>query len=164
MKCYKKVCQTVAVMVYLMRALLANLQRQYLHFVGIRFLFLFNVSLSFCDRLLLLRYQIKSQQQLSLKSYLEITFFYRVIKEVIKGESINANTFWGCALVSPQINIISTKMSHQNVTSSISILLNFCALFFYLFTFLVWLFICPKSIRENPTFDRMISYIYIILL
>ena len=63
-------------MVYLMRALLANLQRQYLHFVGIRFLFLFNVSLSFCDRLLLLRYQIKSQQQLSLKSYLEITFFY----------------------------------------------------------------------------------------
>ena len=128
-KCYKKVCQTVAVMVYLMRALLANLQRQYLHFVGIRFLFLFNVSLSFCDRLLLLRYQIKSQQQLSLKSYLEITLFYRVIKEVIDSESISANIFCCRALVSHQINILSTKMSHHNVTYTISILLNCLVLF-----------------------------------
>ena len=118
-----------------MRALLTNLQRQCLHF-----LFLFKVSLSFCDRLLPLCYQIKSKQQLSLKSYFEITFFYRVIKEVIDSESINANIFCCCALVSHQINILSTKMSHHNVTYTISILLNCLVLFLELYPYCIWFF------------------------
>ena len=113
------------------------------------FLFLFKVSLSFCDRLLPLRYQIKSQQQLSLKSYFEITFFYRVIKEVIDSESINANIFCCCALVSHQINILSTKMSHHNVTYTISILLNCLILFLQLYPYCIWFLSLHQEHAKN---------------